>query len=358
MGNLNKRCNELAQLLEVSTDSIFYKLYDEVTKRFVFYMVSEKKGRNSGIFWKEMIGKSDFDFLPFEKAQHCHTDDVGVMETGISIEDQEEELIRFDGSTAWVSVSKFPWKDSDGKVIGIIGTARDITQKKKEELHKSLMIALLSHDVKHMITNMAMNIKMIQIKLGKDKETAYRELPDSLDKIFQDMLQTEGIIGACLLESSLSIHKGDIIREEFDLRSIIDSILEQSSQLIKEKNIQEDFSMGAIPKGTITIKANEVSLLMVYRELFLNAIKNTPIGGRISFGFEDRGDHYRLNVFNTGEAIPPEKRESIFELFESRGGSTGIGLYACKKIVENYGGNMGYEYKDGHNIFFSLPKGR
>ena len=97
---------------------------------------------------------------------------------------------------------------------------------------------------------------------------------------------------------------------------------------------------------------------MVYRELFLNAIKNTPIGGRISFGFEDRGDYYRLNVFNTGEAIPPEKRESIFELFESRGGSTGIGLYACKKIVENYGGNMGYEYKDGHNIFFSLPKGR
>ncbi len=100
-----------------------------------------------------------------------------------------------------------------------------------------------------------------------------------------------------------------------------------------------------------------------------NAVKFTPQGGTItlSIGFEprpERTDAVVLSVADSGEGIPSEAFERIFEKFGQvegrRGGrkmSTGLGLTFCKMVVEAHGGRIWIESEIGRgsNFLFAIP---
>ena len=168
--NFHQRCPELIALLRHSEDSIFFK---DMDGRFV--LVSEAKARRSAVRWEDMIGKTDFDFLPLEEARKCRDDEIFIMETGESLEDKEEELTRFNGTKSWISVSKFPWKDISGETIGVIGISRDISKRKKLENHILRMLSIATHDMRSPIVSIALTIKLLargQIWRGEQKREA------------------------------------------------------------------------------------------------------------------------------------------------------------------------------------------
>lgn len=80
-----------------------------------------------------VIGKSDFDYFPRDFAQQAHDIEQEIMSTGIPILGTVEKLIRSDGSTMWLSASKYPLYDNEGNIIGTWGTSRDITSLKNVE---------------------------------------------------------------------------------------------------------------------------------------------------------------------------------------------------------------------------------
>ncbi|RPH94289.1 PAS domain S-box protein, partial [candidate division KSB1 bacterium] len=85
---------------------------------------------------EEMIGKDD-SVMPWRQdAERFRMDDRMVMESGIPKLNYEEPQPRPDGSKLWLQTSKIPMHDSSGKVIGILGTYEDITERKRvqEEL--------------------------------------------------------------------------------------------------------------------------------------------------------------------------------------------------------------------------------
>ncbi|MCJ7789064.1 MAG: PAS domain-containing protein, partial [Candidatus Atribacteria bacterium] len=118
----------LHALMNNISDSIYFK---DKENRFV--MVNRAKAEHSGVTCKDMIGKTDFDFLPKEIARRSFANDHYVMEFGRSIIDKVEEIIHLDKIKYWVSVTKVPWYDEEGKIIGTIGITRDITKRKKAE---------------------------------------------------------------------------------------------------------------------------------------------------------------------------------------------------------------------------------
>ena len=118
----------LHALMNNISDSIYFK---DKENRFV--MVNRAKAEHSGATCKEMIGKTDSDFLPQEIAKQSFADDNLVMESGKSIIDRVEEIIHLNKIKHWVSVTKVPWYDEEGKIIGTIGITRDITERKKAE---------------------------------------------------------------------------------------------------------------------------------------------------------------------------------------------------------------------------------
>jgi PAS domain S-box-containing protein len=346
----NKRCPEMMALLRHSEDSIFFK---DMDGRFT--LVSEAKARRSVVRWEEMIGKTDFDFLPLEEAQKCRDDEIFIMETGESLVDKEEELTRRDGTKSWISVSKFPWKDFDGETIGVIGISRDITNRKKLENHILRMLSIATHDMRSPIVSIALTVKLLARGRFGGVSVSVKQ---TLNDVFNRVMKLENIVGEYLTKSSV-MNSSEIGRKEMlDLREdIIDPILGEFLQEIVRGKIQIDNRLGGIPGDKIFVSANKNWLAIVYRNLLSNAIRYTPKGGTIAYGFEDKGEMFRLNVFNNGQPIPAEKRKSIFEMFDSKD-SSGIGLPVIRELVRRHGGDLWCEESPGGhpNFVFTLPK--
>jgi signal transduction histidine kinase len=113
-----------------------------------------------------------------------------------------------------------------------------------------------------------------------------------------------------------------------------------------------------------TIHVDRARILQVLANLVDNALKFTPAGGRIVVREEPYGNHLRFSVFNNGSAIPEDHQKKIFDpYFQAPGntrGGAGLGLTIAKRIVEQHGGAIWVESKEGEGttFFFTIPAGR
>ncbi|HUB87853.1 MAG TPA: PAS domain S-box protein [Verrucomicrobiae bacterium] len=92
----------------------------------------------------EAIGKTDFDFFPTEVAEKFHADDQKVIH-GESVINREEYFLDEKGQQNWLLTSKLPLRDQDGKIIGLVGVGRDITDHKRAEEKIYEQAALLNY---------------------------------------------------------------------------------------------------------------------------------------------------------------------------------------------------------------------
>jgi PAS domain S-box-containing protein len=118
----------LELLMDNIPDSIYFK---DLQSRFV--VVNAAKAKRVRMSPEEMVGKTDFDFLPEEEARRAFEDDQFILKTGQALVNKIERLTGFSGDERWVSVTKIPWRDASGQVIGTMGVSRDITSWKRAE---------------------------------------------------------------------------------------------------------------------------------------------------------------------------------------------------------------------------------
>jgi signal transduction histidine kinase len=248
------------------------------------------------------------------------------------------------------------------------------SEKRQQELMESEeRLRMLNRDILHLLMVMSHDIRGPLVALGATLKLLIRGLYGNMDESVRNTVQdlqsrsirllgvVEDYLGKThTLEGSLKIE-----RETLDLRQdIIDPVLDELANEIQQRQIVIDNRLGAIPAGTIPVKANKIWLKTVFRNLFTNAIKYGGINCRIAFGFEDHGAYYRLNVYNSGAPVPPEHRDKLFTKFfrgESGGRDNregvGLGLYLIKEIIHNHGGDIWYEARDsGSDFVFTIAK--
>ena len=81
----------------------------------------------------EEIGKSDFDFFPYDVAQSRHEEEERILQTGQAILNKEVSDTGPDGGAIWSLAIKMPLRDERGEMIGTFGISRDITDLKRAE---------------------------------------------------------------------------------------------------------------------------------------------------------------------------------------------------------------------------------
>jgi two-component system, cell cycle sensor histidine kinase and response regulator CckA len=79
----------------------------------------------------ELVGRTDYDLGDRAEADIYCADDKRVMESGVPKIDYEEPHSRADGSEGWAHTSKVPLRDKAGRVIGLLGTYEDVTDRKR-----------------------------------------------------------------------------------------------------------------------------------------------------------------------------------------------------------------------------------
>jgi sigma-B regulation protein RsbU (phosphoserine phosphatase) len=81
----------------------------------------------------DVVGKTVFDFFPYDAAVRFQADDQNVIRSGKAIVNRQEMFPSTDGHKHWLSTTKVPLRNSEGQVIGIVGIGRDITERKMAE---------------------------------------------------------------------------------------------------------------------------------------------------------------------------------------------------------------------------------
>ena len=120
----------LSNLMETLSDAVYFK---DLNSRFI--MINNACAKKHGWTSEEVFsGKSDFDVFSREHAEQAFADEQKIIETGEPLSDIVEKETFPDGRVAWVSTTKMPLKDKEGKIVGTFGISRDITEHKEAEL--------------------------------------------------------------------------------------------------------------------------------------------------------------------------------------------------------------------------------
>jgi len=130
-GRENNTANDgamLRTLIDNLPDLIYVK---DVDGRFLLANVAVARimGASSP---SDLLGKNDFDFHPKELATLYHQDEQAVIRSGQALLAREEECRDPNGKRMHLQTTKIPLRDRAGRVIGLVGIGRDITQRVEE----------------------------------------------------------------------------------------------------------------------------------------------------------------------------------------------------------------------------------
>ncbi len=80
-----------------------------------------------------MVGKTDFDFYPEDRARPAFEDEQAIIRTGKPSIGKLERAVQPDGKANWIITTKMPWRQNDGSIVGTFGVSRDVTALKEAE---------------------------------------------------------------------------------------------------------------------------------------------------------------------------------------------------------------------------------
>ncbi|MCX7017771.1 MAG: ATP-binding protein [Candidatus Sumerlaeota bacterium] len=202
--------------------------------------------------------------------------------------------------------------------------------------------------------------------LQGELEQALREAPaDSYpQRIFGDLmgevLRLKAIVEKLLLLSKADAGQLRLHVESIDLVQLIEETIDDTAILAPHLTIDKDL----IPEARV--KADGDLLRQVLQNLASNAIKYNRADGTIVFSIRQSVAGVRFTIANTGEPIPLEERERIFDRFhrgdKSRGrrvDGVGLGLSLAREIVNAHQGKLILDDSvDGMTAFtMTLPAG-
>ncbi|SJZ67009.1 diguanylate cyclase domain-containing protein [Consotaella salsifontis] len=152
--------NHLSALLDHVPDHLFIK---DANSRFV--LANAALARDYGAARpEELVGKSDFDFHDRSRAETFFAIEQEIIRTGRARLDMDESIIRPDGSVQWLLTSKLPLRDDEGTVVGIVGVARDITERRQNDAARAgharlLELILAGAGLDEILYNLALEVE-------------------------------------------------------------------------------------------------------------------------------------------------------------------------------------------------------
>lgn len=142
---------------------------------------------------------------------------------------------------------------------------------------------------------------------------------------------------------------------EFNIYSFLSEIKENFVASMLQQKIKFKLNL-EMPKNTF-ISADKERLWLVFSNLLNNAQKFTTEGGQVSLHAKPKDqDNLLIKVIDTGEGVPDDKKDFIFERFSTAHHNKGIalGLYICRSIIKFHGGKIWCENTKGGGATFCV----
>ncbi len=258
---------------------------------------------------------------------------------------------RKDGSLYDADLTIVPLRDEEGKVVGFIGSQRDISQWKEVDRLKSQFISNVSHELRTPLTN-------IKLYLGLLRTTSVEEYhPAYLAMLERETTRLERLIEDILDLSRLEA-RVEYSPEPLMLSALVRDLLARFSSVAAARGLTLHADL---PETLPLVRADRQQITQAVSNLITNALNYTPAGGRVTVRAWAEGERVCLSVSDTGIGIPPDEQPRIFERFfrgreaRRRGvPGTGLGLSIAQEIIHRHGGRITVESRPGEGSTFTL----
>src|SRR5215207_88943 len=354
---LRRESTLLHALMHNIPDAIYFK---DTESRFT--RVNRHAPYRGGNAPEQVVGKTDFDFFVEEHARAAYEDEQRIMRTGVPLVDKEECETYTDGSQTWLSTTKVPVFDEGGRVTGIVGISRDITERKRAEEArlelaraqaaraeaeaanrlKDEFLATLSHELRTPLTAILGWARLLadgQVSGGKAAEAfaaIYRNAR-SQAQLIDDLLDVSRVITGKLRIEVVPLN--------------LAAAVEAAAAVVRPAAAAKGVALAVrIDADDSTVNGDPARLQQVVWNLLSNAVKFTPGGGTVEARVRRAGSQVEVLVSDTGQGIPPEFLPHVFERFRQadmgttrRHGGLGLGLAIVRHLVELHGGSVAAE---------------
>jgi len=325
---------------------------------------------------KQIIGKTDYDFVDKALADSFREHDKLAMDKDGPSMNEEKVTYADDGHIEILETIKTPLHDTHGKIIGVLGIARDITERKhaeeeRKELedqlrqsHKMEAVGTIAGGVAHDFNN------ILGIIIG-NTELALMDVPEwnpahsNLEEIKTASLRASNIIRQLLSFS----RKDDQKLQPMEIAVIIkDALKFLRSTIPTTINIEQH-----IHAADETILADPTQINQIMMNLCINAshameqtggnliitVETVTLNDNSAKGYPDlkSGSHVKIMVADTGPGIDPKIIDRIFEPYfttKEVGKGSGMGLSVVHGIVKNHGGTISVDSNPGKGTVFTI----
>jgi PAS domain S-box-containing protein len=277
---------------------------------------------------------------------------------GLTVE--EFQIVRPDGSIAWIRRKGFPIPDEAGRLEYRAGISEEITEEKRLQAERDQLLesersarqvaersvrgkdeflATLSHELRSPLNVILGWMQILRFNaptqevLNQGLETIERN-SRAQARLIEDLLDMSSIVSGKL---RLEVQTVDLVTL---IRSSIESVLPAAGG--KEIRIEQLLDPLAGP-----VKGDPNRLQQVFWNLLSNAVKFTPKGGKIQVHLERVNSHCEIGVSDTGCGITADFLPFVFDRFRQQDsgsarmqGGLGLGLAIVKQLVESHGGSV------------------
>jgi two-component system phosphate regulon sensor histidine kinase PhoR len=245
---------------------------------------------------------------------------------------------------------------ADGKRIGVLLVARDLTELKRLERIRRDFVANVSHELRTPIATLRSLTEALLIG-GKDD-------PEVRDKFLQAIADEAERMGK-LLENLLELARLEAGRREWSWQNVsVSDCVAQVAERFKPFAERKGLKLTVRTEPDLTVRTDPEALAQILSNLLDNAVKYTERGeiAVVAERLETAdGVWVAVHVRDTGIGIPPEHLPRIFERFyrvdkarSRQQGGFGLGLSIAKHLAESLGGKITVQSEVGKGSIFTV----
>jgi PAS domain S-box-containing protein len=282
----------------------------------------------------------------------------------------EGHRMRSDCSTFWAGVTLTALRDETGELLGFVKLTRDLTAQRASDAvrqaaltaaeeanqYKSQFLATVSHEVRTPLTSVMAYTDLLKMEVAGPLTEAQHRYLDTMRSSSQHLL---GLIDDILDLSRSEAGHLSVNRRSFSVgTAVAQALLVVDLQARRRRVELVDAVSGAA--GGLRCWGDEERLRQILLNLIGNALKFTQSGGRVmvSAGMAadppadaelnpEAGPWVYIRVEDTGQGIPSDRQEAIFEPFVQidmsstrQHGGTGLGLAISRRLARLMGGDV------------------
>jgi PAS domain S-box-containing protein len=323
---------------------------------------------------EEVIGKKITDFIVSKNKESLMLDvQSRVRKEGKAI---VEVQISGKGSPISVEISITVFCDAKKKPVGLIGVARDITERKKTEAE----LELYRKDLERLVVEKTAQLKKTErlATIGETAGMVGHNIRNPLQAIASDLYLIESDAASLPEDETKKSLQESVNGIEYNLyyiAKIVEDLQDYAKPQYPNKQkieiggvIEEVMKLVFVPsnlkviidiaKDFPKISADFSMLKRSLTNLVTNAIQAMPNGGQLTLRAQHKDAQAFITVEDTGVGIPEEVKPKLFEpMFTTKAKGQGLGLAVSKRLVEAQGGAISFESQKGKGTKFviSLP---